>query len=161
GARLVGGGFHEILAGAAVRRAEVAECESALGPDTAGVLYIYARHGPRDLEALVTAGHRRGVPVRCAPAGAVPPLAALGRLTAPAVYPAGRYDSLVRTYRARLQHIAESVAQPPAVCTLFSDGDDVFPLLEITVDAQRLGRNAFEVCRRLRQGDPPIYVGHG
>ncbi len=35
------------------------------------------------------------------------------------------------------------------------------PVLEIAVDASRLGRSAFEVCRRLRQGSPPVYVGHG
>jgi D-glucosaminate-6-phosphate ammonia-lyase len=32
--------------------------------------------------------------------------------------------------------------------------------LEITVNEARLGRNAFEICRRLRAGAPPIYVGH-
>jgi L-seryl-tRNA(Ser) seleniumtransferase len=32
--------------------------------------------------------------------------------------------------------------------------------LEIAVDEQRLGRTAFEVCRRLRAGSPPCYVGH-
>jgi ribosomal protein L13 len=32
--------------------------------------------------------------------------------------------------------------------------------LEIAVNESRLGRAAFEICRRLRNGNPPIYVGH-
>ena len=35
------------------------------------------------------------------------------------------------------------------------------PLLEIAVDEGRLGRSAFDVCRRLRRGKPPVQVGHG
>ena len=34
-------------------------------------------------------------------------------------------------------------------------------MLEIVVNEQQLGRTAFDVCRRLREGSPPIYVGHG
>jgi L-seryl-tRNA(Ser) seleniumtransferase len=41
-----------------------------------------------------------------------------------------------------------------------NDGES-FPLLEIALDETALGRSAFEVCRRLRRGTPPIYVGHG
>jgi L-seryl-tRNA(Ser) seleniumtransferase len=33
-------------------------------------------------------------------------------------------------------------------------------MLEIVVDERRLGRTAIEVCRRLRAGTPPCYVGH-
>ena len=29
------------------------------------------------------------------------------------------------------------------------------------MDQQLLGRTAFELCRTLRDGTPPIYVGHG
>src|SRR5712691_905894 len=44
---------------------------------------------------------------------------------------------------------------------LIDPGDgDRFPLLEIAIDEKALGRDAFAVCRRLRDGDPPIYVGH-
>ncbi|MFO1096442.1 MAG: hypothetical protein U0992_24515 [Planctomycetaceae bacterium] len=38
---------------------------------------------------------------------------------------------------------------------------DHWPMLEIVVDPGKLGVSAFEVCRRLRAGSPPVYVGHG
>ncbi|MCA9017566.1 MAG: selenocysteine synthase, partial [Planctomycetaceae bacterium] len=34
-----------------------------------------------------------------------------------------------------------------------------WPLLDIHIDEETVG-TAFEVCQRLRQGTPPIYVGH-
>jgi L-seryl-tRNA(Ser) seleniumtransferase len=34
-------------------------------------------------------------------------------------------------------------------------------VLEITVDSAALGRSALDVCRQLRRGSPPCYVGHG
>jgi L-seryl-tRNA(Ser) seleniumtransferase len=37
--------------------------------------------------------------------------------------------------------------------------DEAIPRLEITVDEQALGRTAWDVCRSLRSGDPPIHVG--
>ena len=47
-------------------------------------------------------------------------------------------------------------------CRLIEPKDGESPvLLEITIDEARLGRTAFDVCRRLREGSPPIYVGHG
>ena len=33
--------------------------------------------------------------------------------------------------------------------------------MEISIDETALGRSAMEICRRLRAGAPPIYVGHG
>jgi ribosomal protein L13 len=33
-------------------------------------------------------------------------------------------------------------------------------MLEIAVDRERLGRTATDVCRNLRAGSPPCYVGH-
>jgi L-seryl-tRNA(Ser) seleniumtransferase len=49
-----------------------------------------------------------------------------------------------------------------AQCRQIDPGDGQSPpILEITVNERQLGRSAFEVCRRLRQGAPPIYVGHG
>jgi L-seryl-tRNA(Ser) seleniumtransferase len=83
-------------------------------------------------------------------------------LTALRLYAAGRYDDLVAEYRPRLERIAAALQGVLASCALVSRGDEEsFPLLEITVDEKALGRTAFEVCRRLRQGTPPIYVGHG
>src|SRR5205823_11357043 len=45
GARLVDVGFHEVVAGAGVRRAEAWEFEAAFGPKTAGILYVYDAQG--------------------------------------------------------------------------------------------------------------------
>jgi hypothetical protein len=39
------------------------------------------------------------------------------------------------------------------------DGEG-FPLLHITLQGPDAGRAALEVCRRLRRGTPPVYVGH-
>ncbi|MFO0872253.1 MAG: aminotransferase class V-fold PLP-dependent enzyme [Pirellulales bacterium] len=39
--------------------------------------------------------------------------------------------------------------------------DESAPWLEVAVDASRSGASALEVCRRLRAGRPPVYVGHG
>jgi L-seryl-tRNA(Ser) seleniumtransferase len=83
-------------------------------------------------------------------------------LAALRLFAAGRYDDLVREYRPRLEGIAASLEGVPAGCRLVVPDDaECFPLLEIAVDEQTLGRSAFEVCRRLRQGSPPVYVGQG
>lgn len=62
------------------------------------------------------------------------------------------------TQRQHLQLIAEAVEGPAVHCELIdSNGDERVPLLEITVAAA----DAFVICRELRKGTPPIYVGHG
>jgi L-seryl-tRNA(Ser) seleniumtransferase len=40
------------------------------------------------------------------------------------------------------------------------DGES-YPILEICINERAIGRSAFDVCRRLRNGRPAIYVGHG
>ena len=62
GARLVEVGFHEIVAGAGVRRAEAWEYEAAFGPMTAGVLYVL------DARLAAAAGRRRDAGPRPRPA---------------------------------------------------------------------------------------------
>jgi L-seryl-tRNA(Ser) seleniumtransferase len=83
-------------------------------------------------------------------------------LAALEAFVAGQYDGQREPMRRRLERIAEGLADSP-VATRFIVPDDgqSAPLLEIAVDEARLGRTAFEVCRRLRRGLPPIYVGHG
>ena len=51
---------------------------------------------------------------------------------------------------------------PAASCRLIEpeDGESP-PLLEIDVDERQTGRAALEICRALRAGRPPVYVGHG
>lgn len=246
GAQLVEVGFHEIVANAGVRRAEVWEYEAAFGSRTAGVLYVYAPDSQPDLKALVAAAHERGLPVLVDAAGELPPRANLkdiiacgadlvafsggkairgpqasgilcgrrdlisaaavqmldmddhfelwepppelidksklpgmprhgiGRgfkvakeqiialLKALELFVSGQYEAERAVQRRHLQTIAVAL-ETCAAKTLFVDRglDEPAPLLEIAVDRARLGRSALEVCRRLRRGSPPCYVGHG
>ena len=62
--------------------------------------------------------------------------------------------------RQWLQTIVDAVGDTATVCTVRgAESDERPPVLEI--DLAATGRDAFEVCRRLRGGDPPIYVSHG
>jgi L-seryl-tRNA(Ser) seleniumtransferase len=75
-------------------------------------------------------------------------------------FAAGDYDSLLVGYRARLAEICEALARARAQCRVRESDGESLPLLEIAVDERALGRTAMEVCRRLRAGSPPCYVGH-
>lgn len=246
GAKLVEVGFHEIVANAGVRRAEVWEYEAAFSPRTAAVLYVYAPDSRPGLKALVAAAHQRGLPVLVDAAGELPPKAnlkdivasgadlvafsggkairgpqatgmlcgrreliasaalqmldmddhfelwdppselidksklpgmprhGLGRgfkvakeqivalLTALELFTAGEYERQRADQRRRLREIAAKIEGCAAQSLLLERRDDEPPpLLEIAVDEAALGRSALEVCRRLRCGSPPCYLGHG
>jgi L-seryl-tRNA(Ser) seleniumtransferase len=81
-------------------------------------------------------------------------------LTALRLFADGRYDQLLEGYTRRLQMIADTLTGAAARCTLHDGPPECLPMLEIVVDEARLGRTAVEVCRRLRAGSPPCYVGH-
>lgn len=246
GARLVEVGFNEIVANAGVRRTEPWEYEAAFGPQTAGVLYVFAPTSQPPLEDVVARAHRRGLPVLVDAAGELPPrrhltsivatgadlvafsggkairgpqstgilcgrrdlvasaalqmldmddypalwdppagfidkaaldgiprhgigrtlkvskeeIAAL--LTALDLFASGAYDADLPRFRSFLETIAVRLEKRPARCTIFENGDGQSPpRLEIALDEKTLGRTAFDVCRRLRQGTPPVYVSHG
>jgi L-seryl-tRNA(Ser) seleniumtransferase len=72
----------------------------------------------------------------------------------------GDYDALLPDYERRLKSIAAALAECPVECALQASDGERLPLLFIDVDEQKLGRTAVEVCRRLRAGSPPCYVGH-
>ncbi|WP_406697889.1 aminotransferase class V-fold PLP-dependent enzyme [Singulisphaera sp. Ch08] len=245
GARLVEVGFHEPIAGAGVRRAEAWEYASAIGPLTAGILYVYGPHSRPRLSEVVAVAHQHGLSVLVDAAGELPPRANLreivaagadvvafsggkairgpqatgilcgrrelvgsaalqmldmddhfdlweppdnlfdrsrlaglprhgiGRgmkvskeqivalLTALRLFTEGAYDRDLAAFRGDLERVAaglEGVARTRLVDP--SDGESL-PVLEMTVDEAALGRSALEVCRRLRKGSPPVYVGHG
>ncbi|MBC8355109.1 MAG: aminotransferase class V-fold PLP-dependent enzyme [Planctomycetes bacterium] len=62
------------------------------------------------------------------------------------------------SHRGNLQLIVEAVEGPTVRCELIdSAGEERTPILEITLSAA----DALEICRGLRKGSPPIYVGHG
>ncbi len=64
--------------------------------------------------------------------------------------------------RKNLAVIAKAIEGCAARATIDIPGDgESLPLLEIAVDERTLGRTAVEVCRRLRAGTPPCYLGHG
>lgn len=238
GARLVEVGFHEIVAGAGVRRAEAWEFDAAIGPRTAGVVYVHDANARPPLEEVIAVAHARGLPVLVDAAGELPPRANLRRfiaagadlvafsggkairgpqgtgllvgrrdlvgsaalqmldlddhfelweppanlidraklpglprhgigrgfkvskeqilalLTALRLFQHG--DDLAKEKRALLERLAarlEGVRHELRV----PNGDESLPTLEIRVD----GRGAMEVCRALRRGSPPVYVGHG
>jgi L-seryl-tRNA(Ser) seleniumtransferase len=75
-------------------------------------------------------------------------------------FASGKYDELLEGYTSRLRMIAAELANSAARCTLHENQPECLPMLEIAVDERRLGRTAVEVCRRLRAGTPPCYVGH-
>lgn len=81
-------------------------------------------------------------------------------LTALRQFERGDYDVELSGYRARLESIVQSLAGAAVRCQLHVPSDECLPTLEIEVDQRALGRTAFDVCRTLRAGSPPCYVGH-
>lgn len=83
-------------------------------------------------------------------------------LTALELFASGAYDAQNQEFHSWLQMIGETLelANVNASSYLVTpEGNERWPSLEIHIDESVLG-SAFEVCRKLRQGSPPIYVGH-
>jgi D-glucosaminate-6-phosphate ammonia-lyase len=73
----------------------------------------------------------------------------------------GAYDVDVVKHKKWLETIATALKAAPVECRLIDPGDgETSPVLEIAVNESQLGRSAFDICRRLRNSDPPIYAGH-
>jgi L-seryl-tRNA(Ser) seleniumtransferase len=83
-------------------------------------------------------------------------------LTALELFSSGAYDADVPRFRSYLEEIVGQMHGLPVRGTIIDKEDgESLPILEITIDETRLGRSAFDVCRRLRLGTPPVYVSHG
>lgn len=83
-------------------------------------------------------------------------------LTALELFTSGAYDAELPTHRAKLERIATALSNSMLTCRMIESPDgERLPLLEIAVDENRIGKSAFDLCRELRNGSPPIYVGHG
>jgi len=83
-------------------------------------------------------------------------------LTALELFASGAYDAGLPAFRADLETIVAGLRDLPVACQIIDKGDgESLPILEIALDEARLGTTAFEICRRLRQGTPPVYVSHG
>ena len=82
-------------------------------------------------------------------------------LTALDLFASGEFDRKIVDYRRMLQAIADSLSDAKASCRMIEPlTADRWPVLEITVDSSALSRCAMDVCRALRTGTPPVYVGH-
>lgn len=78
------------------------------------------------------------------------------------LFSSGAYDDDLPRLRSYVETIVEALQDARCECTIQEPASpDRWAMLEIRVDEAGLGRDAFEVCRRLRAGSPPIYVGHG
>ena len=78
------------------------------------------------------------------------------------LFVSGAYDADLAVFRSFLETIAGRLRDCAARCTILEKGDgQSVPILEIAVDEGRLGRTAFAICRNLRAGSPPVFVGHG
>ena len=83
-------------------------------------------------------------------------------LTALELFATGAYDSYLLEYTQWLQEISTQLQDCPVTCQLIDAKDSQTPCrLEITLDAALVELNAMQICRALRDGDPPVYVGHG
>ena len=71
-------------------------------------------------------------------------------------------DSDLPVMKKCLEQVAKSLGGLPVTCRQIVPQDpEGLPILEIEINETRLGRSAFEVCRRLRRGKPAVQVGHG
>lgn len=83
-------------------------------------------------------------------------------LAALRLFAAGAYDRERDAMKGHLDRVSAALDGPHVRCRLIDPDDgERTPLLELALDEAGLGRSALEVCRRLRRGSPPVYVGHG
>jgi D-glucosaminate-6-phosphate ammonia-lyase len=89
-------------------------------------------------------------------------------LTALELFESGAYDALLPGYRNHLTTLADGLRDFKVTCQILESADQQrWPLLEITLDEtqtsppQTSSSLAFDICRRLRAGNPSVYVGHG
>jgi len=83
-------------------------------------------------------------------------------LTALDLFASGAYDEDLPRMRSNLEVIVKELDGTRSTCRVVeAAASDRWATLEITLDESSLGRTAFEVCRSLRNGSPPVYVGHG
>jgi len=83
-------------------------------------------------------------------------------LTALKLFVDGAYDSDVPAQLRCLEQIAKALEGLPVACHIVKPADgQSLPMLEIGLTSSNRAALALEVCRRLRKGRPPVYVGHG
>ncbi|MEO2034886.1 MAG: aminotransferase class V-fold PLP-dependent enzyme [Planctomycetaceae bacterium] len=82
-------------------------------------------------------------------------------LTALDLFVSGAYDSQIADYRRWLNAVADGLRENNVATRLVEPAtSEQWPVLRIHVDSTSTGRSAMDVCRELREGNPPVYVGH-
>lgn len=85
----------------------------------------------------------------------------VAQLTALRLFASGDYDRHRSEQRRNLEQVMTGLEGMPVRHRLKMPADEQStPKLEIAIDEAQLGCSALEVCRRLRRGSPPVYVGH-
>ena len=83
-------------------------------------------------------------------------------LTALDLFASGAYDQQLPQLRSYLELIACELSDAPIHCDIVDAGDgESPPILELAIDDTRVKHSAFEICQKLRNGSPPIHLGHG
>lgn len=83
-------------------------------------------------------------------------------LTALDLFASGAYDDDLADLSGFVTHIVQELKDARCTCHIIEPATpDRWTQLEIHLDEAALGRSAFDVCQNLRNGSPPIYVGHG
>jgi D-glucosaminate-6-phosphate ammonia-lyase len=83
-------------------------------------------------------------------------------LTALDLFTSGAYDKDFVRFRSYLEAIETELRGTHSECRMVvPPHEESWPTLEVAIDESALGRSAFEVCRRMRNGSPPVYVSHG
>jgi D-glucosaminate-6-phosphate ammonia-lyase len=82
-------------------------------------------------------------------------------LTALELFDSGAYDSEIPKMQERLERIVAGLAGLALRCSIKSSPDGQrYPLLTVKLDENH-ATTAFEACRALRAGSPPVYPSHG
>jgi D-glucosaminate-6-phosphate ammonia-lyase len=79
-------------------------------------------------------------------------------LTALDMFTSGAYDQQRIDQLRWLQQISDGLSETNTSTQLLES--EATPLLEIQIDESTTGQTAFQLCRQLRKGNPPVYVGH-
>lgn len=82
-------------------------------------------------------------------------------LTALDLFASGAYDDDLARLNSYVDQIVQAIDETSASCLRLEPATkDRWPQVEIHV-TESADRSAFDICRELRTGSPPIYVGHG
>ena len=81
-------------------------------------------------------------------------------IVALSMFAAGQYEAQIETQRRCLEVIRDSLSPRCSEYASASIEEEPTPRMEIRLD-RNCPHSAIDLCRRLRAGSPPVYVGHG